>query len=390
MGSASPAPRVAPALHLDHVEGLRAIACLVVFVNHAYAQVTQIQGHERTTGLLSLFDYFMVTGHLSVTVFIAISGFCLTLPVAKNDSQLRGGTRDFFRRRARRILPAYYGAVALSLVLIATIIGKPTGTLWDFPSQVTRTAIISHVLLLQDLFGTSRINYVFWSIAVEWHIYFLFPVLVWSWRRFGPAKTVGTALVLGYVLRIVFGASRLARANPHYVGIFALGMLASYAIQAPREEYVRFRKAVPWAIVCAAAAIVTCGMMRVWGVEAAEGRFYILDFPVGILAMSALVLSSRPEGGRLTRALSWRPLVFVGTFSYSVYLVHAPLLQVCWQYAFHPLDLGDNATFVLLMTLGLAFVIGCAYVFSLGLERPFMGARVKRKPEPVYQIAGAE
>ena len=141
--AASPPPRV----HLMQVEGMRAIAALIVYVNHAYAQVWNPQYGRRPGGILSAFSYFMVAGHLSVTVFIVISGFCLTLPVVSAGEQLRGGTFEFLKRRARRILPPYYGALALCLALIATVIGKPTGnvpsawTVRPTPSPVITAAL---------------------------------------------------------------------------------------------------------------------------------------------------------------------------------------------------------------------------------------------------------
>src|SRR5579859_7905470 len=239
------APRPAATRHLKYVEGLRALACYVVFVNHAYGQTWLADRHQFPSGkFLPFFTYSLVAGHLAVTVFIVISGFCLTLPVVANGDTLRGGTKNFFKRRALRILPAYYGSVALCLALIYTIIGQPTGTLWDVPVEVTRPdatriAIVSHLLLLQDLFGTSKINYVLWSIAVEWHIYFLYPMLVLCWARYGPKWVVPIALVAGYALRLGFADTRIARASPQYVGMFAFGMLAAYVTQSPKETYAR-------------------------------------------------------------------------------------------------------------------------------------------------------
>src|SRR5260370_13012142 len=246
--------------HLKHVEGLRALACLVVFVNHAYGQTWFVEHGQFPSGPLSALTSSLVAGHLAVTVFIVISGFCLALPVMANGDQLRGGPKTFFKRRVLRILPAYYGSVALCLALIYTIIGQPTGTLWDVPIEVlrpdaTRIAIVSHLLLVQDLFATSKINYVLWSIAVEWHIYFLFPLLVWCWARYGPKWVVPIALVAGYALRFGFADTRIARANTQYVGMFTLGMLAAYVTQSPKEVYARLRTRLPWAWIAGAALV---------------------------------------------------------------------------------------------------------------------------------------
>ena len=367
--SRSPGP-----LHLTHVEGLRAIAAYVVFVNHAYAQVWLPPDHM-PPWFLSLFTYSLVAGHLSVTVFIVVSGYCLMLPVARAGIELRGGAAAFFKRRARRILPPYYGALALCLVLIWTIIGTPTGTLWDVPIEVKQTkvvAILSHLLLVQDFFGTSKINHVFWSIAVEWQIYFLFALLVWSWRRFGAGATITAALACGYALRVGLDGTRVDRAAPQYLGLFALGMLAAYVVQSPSPRVVRARESFPWATVAAACVAGTAALSGVLGWRHTAHLFHVVDLPVAVATMSLLVATSRPGESRLRAILAWRPLVFVGTFSYSVYLIHAPLLQILWQYVLEPAHLGPVSMFAALMGPGLLVVLGVAYAFFRVFEEPFM------------------
>jgi peptidoglycan/LPS O-acetylase OafA/YrhL len=348
------------------------MAALVVYLNHAYAQVWNPHTSASPNGILSAFSYSLVAGHLSVTVFIVISGFCLTLPVVSSGDQLRGGTVDFFRRRAKRILPPYYGALALCLVLIATIIGKPTGTLWDVPILTTPAHVLSHLLLLQDLYATGSINYVFWSIAVEWQIYFLFPALVWGFRRFGHGRTVAVALVASYAIRLAFGSTRVVRMNPHFLGMFALGMLTAYVARSPRIDYVQARQSKIWWWGCAGGLALAVALSLAWGVNQSVERFYILDLPIGIVAMSTLVLAQRADGNFMYQLFSWKPLAVIGTFSYSLYLVHAPLLQILWQYGLHPAGLGEQASFFVLLTGGLAVVLAGAYLFFRVFEQPFM------------------
>jgi peptidoglycan/LPS O-acetylase OafA/YrhL len=374
-------------LHLTHVDGLRAVAALVVFVNHAYAQAWYPGHGEYATGILSIFAYSLVAGHLAVSVFIVISGFCLTLPVVDAGDSLRRGMGDFFKRRARRILPPYYGALALSLLLIATMIGQPSGSLWDVPIQVDRVAVVSHFLLLQDLFGTGKINYVFWSIAVEWHIYFLFPLLVWATRRYGIPKVAIAALLVGYGLRFGFDGTRLERANPHFLGLFALGMLAAYVVRSPHPQYEQARKSRLWPWLWAGSLLLVLGLCARWGYRSPEEYFPYLDLPVGMMALGLLVHATLYKSSWLTRALNGRFIVLIGTFSYSVYLVHAPLLQVIWQYALKPLDLSPALIFALLMTVGAAAVLTTAYGFFKVCEEPFM--QVKRRTEAQREATAA-
>lgn len=383
-GAGGPAAR----LRIDYVDGMRALAALVVYVNHAYAQTWNPLYHQEPSGIFELAQASMVAGHLSVTVFIVLSGFCLTLPVVANGGALRGGVKLFLQRRARRILPPYYAALLLSLALILTLIGKPTGSLWDVPIQYRPSSVVAHFLLLQDLFGTGMINYVFWSIAVEWHIYFLVPLLVIAFRRYGAAKLVIGALVLGYALRFGFADTRLTRAHPQFIGMFALGMLAAHFVSSTDASFMRLRERVPWGVIAAAGFGVAVALAMSWGVTLSEQRFHLLDIPVGIMTTALLVALSKRDSV-LAKTFEAKPLVFIGTFSYSLYLIHAPLLQLMWQYVLTPLGLGRDAQFSLLMTLGLALVLAFSYGFFLLFEAPFLRtARAKAQvtaPVPTGQ-----
>jgi peptidoglycan/LPS O-acetylase OafA/YrhL len=370
-------PGGAERLHLGHVDGLRAIAASVVFLNHAYAQTWLITRGQVPPAELHLLSYFLVLGHLSVSVFIVLSGFCLALPLTSGDGSLRGGIASFYRRRARRILPPYYAAVALSLGLIWTVIGEPTGTLWDVPLLINPSRIISHLLLLQNLFGTGSINYVFWSIAVEWQIYLIFPVLVWSWRRFGPGITVTAALALGYAIAVGLGHTRLSRASPQYLGLFTLGMLAAHLSRNSAPLYRWLLAHVPWRSVAVVMGLSATLLMGWHGFRLSRNVLLVLDLLIGVLACALLVVTSRPGGSRLVPVLAWKPLAAIGVFSYSLYLVHAPLLQLLWQYVFHPLGLESTSMFLALTFLGFPVVLALSYLFHRLFEAPFMASAAR-------------
>ena len=251
----------------DHIDGIRATAALIVYFNHAYAQTWNAYRGEYPTGLFGPTKYSLVAGHLAVTVFIVVSGFCLALPIIDQD-RLRGGVLGFFKRRVRRILPPYYAALVLCLVLIFTILGDATGSLWDVPLQVKVTpfrSILAHLLLVQDLFATSHINYVFWSIAVEWHIYFFMPLLVWAWSKYGPGSVVLGTLTFGYALTIGFLDTRVGRAHPHYLGMFALGMFGAYVARSAAPRYRFWRERVPWKAIALTCFAIAASISVAWG-----------------------------------------------------------------------------------------------------------------------------
>lgn len=357
--------------HLAHVEGLRAVAALMVYLNHAYAQSWNPIRSEYPAFPLNLFTYTLVTGHFAVTVFIAVSGFCLVLPALKT-LELRDGLWGFILRRARRILPPYYAALFLCLLLIATVIGEPTGSLWDVPIVIDWQAIVSHLLLLQDFFRTGRINYVFWSIATEWHIYFLFPALLWLARRGGLRVLVPASLLLGFAVSFAIADSRAGRANVHYVGVFALGMFAAFLAYGDGAKYESTRK---WphfnhlALGVALALTLTVAWLG-WNID--KTTVIALDALVAALAFLVLVGTSSKVNSQLHRLLSMRMLAFLGTFSYSFYLIHAPVLQLMWQYITRPLELSHTQTFLFLNTVGLFFTLTASYGFFWLFERPFL------------------
>src|SRR5688572_907652 len=88
-------------------------------------------------------------GHFGLTVFIALSGFCLASP--RGSSRVGPSLRAFLSRRARRILPPYYAALLLSMLFISVVADEPTSTIWDQALPLTWSAFWRHVLLVQNL-----------------------------------------------------------------------------------------------------------------------------------------------------------------------------------------------------------------------------------------------
>lgn len=360
-----------PRLHLDYIDGMRAVAALVVVLNHAYGQAWCAFYDQFPSPAFAFLTYSLAIGHLAVSVFIVISGFCLYMPVARVGGALKGGAGLFFRRRARRILPPYYAALALSLLLIATIIGEPSGSLWDVSATVRPTDIASHVLMLQNVFGTGRINYVFWSIALEWQIYFLFPALVLLFRRWSVGGTVLLAMAVGYSLTLS-SIRRVDHANFHYLGLFALGMATARIAFSPAPDALRLRARIPANAIAAATLLPATALILFWGWKTSVARWPLLDLMVGLGAAGLLLSAARSPRGLVARAFSPGVLASIGRFSYSLYLIHAPILQILWQYWLKPLGLGNGAIFALLVVLGTPLIVGASYLFFRAFEMPFM------------------
>lgn len=383
INSLSPAPAGLPDrrrehVHLNYLDSLRALAAVFVVLHHAWLQVWPVDYGHLPGGWTWRMTAWLLYGHFAVDLFIVLSGFSLMLPIVRGDGTLRGGAWSFLKKRARRILPPYYLAMGFSLLLAVTLIARKTGTHWDMSVPVTWHGILIHLLLLQDVFANGQINHAFWSISVEWRIYFFFPLLVWGWRRWGASVTTLTAIAAPYLLLLTLRhspASRWVGECPWYLGLFALGMLGAAVAFSERQPWPRLRQVFPWGVFAGAVGALTALLCWHWGWQTAFYRFKYLDLAVGIASLSLLVSVSGTPGSRVRQLLDWKPLVFVGTFAYSLYLIHAPLLQVVWQYLIHPLNLSPLPTFLGLALIGTPLIAGASYVFFLVCERPFLTAR---------------
>jgi peptidoglycan/LPS O-acetylase OafA/YrhL len=96
------------------------------------------------------------------------------------------------------------------------------------------------------------------------------------------------------------------------------------------------------------------------------------DVCFGACAAAVLVIAAQNPSGLLRRFLGFKPLVWIGTFSYSLYLIHAPLLQLLWQYPLAPLQPQANVMCLTLIAVGGPLIVLAAYAFHVACERPFL------------------
>ena len=133
------------------------------------------------------------TGYIWVDGMILLSAFCLWLPYARARAARGGfpGCEGFWRRRALRILPCYYAAVLLALLLALRSEGWSAGLGKDLAAHLTLT----HTLFPRSYLFTS-LGSVTWTVGVLAGFYLLFPLLArpsgagrWgAWRRCAPGS----------------------------------------------------------------------------------------------------------------------------------------------------------------------------------------------------------
>ncbi len=199
--------------HLQYLDGLRGAACLWVLGEHVYVfrdrdAAAAVIGPPLRYALNLTCNLLFSHAVFAVVAFIVLSGYVLTLPVLGT----RGGPSGFhfsryIKRRAKRILPPYYFALLLSIAIMRYLSLSGYSPAWSSAFPIASPAVLlSHALLLQNrsLAWMYKINGPMWSIAVEWQIYFLFPlILVPLWRKFGICTAVTIVVALACAVQTV-------------------------------------------------------------------------------------------------------------------------------------------------------------------------------------------
>jgi peptidoglycan/LPS O-acetylase OafA/YrhL len=363
---------------LPYLEGVRGFFGLYVALAHMWLRVTELR--PNLSSALPFFDHFVDFGHGSIAMFILISGYVLGLPVAQSGQTFRGGLRKFAKRRALRILPAYYAALAFSIP-----ISLVTARLFDetMPGKTFVLSVGLHALMLHDLSNRviDTIDSPMWSVAVECDIYVLFALLMVPMvRRMGFLPMVGASFALG-LLPTLIGAVRqqgayypLSQGCFWYIGLFALGYAAANLSVDPRPQFQRMFERWPWQVIAIACGVLTLAIIAYSPpFETGHGTRWLQDVVLGIAVAAQFTADARARrNGRPTlfeRFFLLRPLIFFGAFSYSLYLIHLPVLDLIALVIRPGWNDGQVAAW---MSFGVVITVVAAYGFYRVFERPFL------------------
>lgn len=365
------------------LEGLRAIAVLLVALDHA--NIPGLQG-----------------GFIGVDVFFVISGFLITgLLLGEVEKRGHLSFADFYARRVRRILPLAAFVTVLVMLISYPMLGVAQAN--TIAQDGTWTALflgnIHFASVGTDYFARGSLPSPlqhYWSLGVEEQFYVLWPVLVgvcalaarqrrrvtfavlavgcivslvWSihqtgsnptWAYFSPF-TRAFELGLGALIANSYSSHRMGRAGTHRRGRSRPGRTVSNA-------------AVAGGI---AAILISATTFN------ANSRFpgYIALVPV-LGACAVIIGGSNLEAGGASAILGMPMLRFVGERSYSFYLWHYPFLILAAGYVGYSLGVGWN-----LLLLMAAFLVSClSFQF---LENPVRHSRwLRRKPAGLTLVFG--
>jgi peptidoglycan/LPS O-acetylase OafA/YrhL len=369
---------------LPYFEGIRGFFAMYVALVHFWYRLTEIR--PNLFQYTPFLDHFVAFGHNVIGIFIVISGYVIGLPVARDGQTFRGGLGVFAKRRMLRILPAYYAALAIAIPISFVVLPHYSEGL-ALKRQLVSIAL--HLTMLHNFFNgvIETIDSPMWSVAVECDIYILFPfLLVPVARRFGFVAMVVVAFAVGLLPTLV-GALRhegeyykLSESCFWYLGLFALGYAAAN-VSVDRRPHMRERfMRWPWGwLALGSALLVMVEVVAAPPRDMLHGSRWLADIFLGLAVAAQFTADARArEQGRSTwceRFFSLRPLLFLGTFSYSFYLVHFPIIDFVASFS---RAAWSDAQVAALCAAGLLVSLAVAYIFYVAIERPCMTAYRRR------------
>ena len=332
------------------IDGLRALAILPVVLFH--------YGLGPSRG-----------GFVGVDVFFVISGYLIAALIHGEMQDGRFSIAKFYERRIRRIFPALFAMLAV-VSFAAVLILFPYDLVRYAKSLLATAGFASNFEFWSeagyfDVAGAEKPLLHLWSIAVEEQFYLLFPLVLLAFRRSAwLLAAVGAIFAASFVLGI-WGVAHApsatfyllpARAWELMLGaLLALGAIPPLANRAISE------------------ALAAIGLLLIGYAVVAFTAEMPFPGPAALIPCAGATLVIYATQGSETwtgKALSWRPVVFVGLISYSLYLWHWPIFVLARYYAFRNLTIIESVGLIAL-SFALA-VLSWRFV-----EKPFRARAVR-------------
>ncbi len=324
-------------------------------------------------------------GLLGVDLFFVLSGFLITGILF--DARFRPNYfRNFYVRRSLRIFPLYYGTLVVLLVVLPRIPGMESDDLaalvdnqawlWLYGANVFHA--------LEGEWALSYANH-FWSLAIEEHFYFAWPLLVWVLRNRPRAllwASVGIAIgsrAAGVAAGILSSSATIALATPFQLQGIALGsVIAIYARQPGGGAAI-----VRWLprVALGAGGALLASFFWHWYTEFGQSVLGPLRPSMFVALLACLVVWSlvAPRGSWTHRLFTSRSMTFLGTYSYGLYVFHH---FISYYFTKHRTEfviaewIGSHTAAVLIQaSIGFAASIAVAYASFHLVEKHFVALK---------------
>ena len=330
------------------IDALKAIASQLIVLHHlaSYGPLAAA-GRELLPDTMGwLFEY----ARMAVQVFLVIGGFLAIRGLSPNGQALAGSPLPLLWKRYLRLSIPFLAAIALA------IIGSAIADRWldddAIPARATLSQWLAHATLLHGILGVESLSAGVWYIAIDFQLFALTALLLWAGRK----RLLAPALVLATGIASLFWFNRDAGWDN-----WALYFFGSYALGAAAWWAGDRRRLAVWLSIILTIAVAAL----------------TIDFRMRIaLALGvALLLGICRRTGWLERFPEIAPLPWLGRISYSVFLIHFPVLLLA-NAVVAQFDTLSDAGIIVALSLTWAACIATGALFYRGVERPEASATI--------------
>jgi peptidoglycan/LPS O-acetylase OafA/YrhL len=395
------------------LDGLRGLAAAYVVLHHCW--LVSFSGFPADHGPWWL--GWLMYGRLMVVFFLTLSGFSLALGPAGRGWRMNGAGR-FLRCRAWRLIPAYWSALAAGLVISWWITPEPhTG-------RPTLGSVLVYGLMLQDVIRAPSPDLALWSIAVEAELCLALPLLLALRRHCGPSLTLAAVSLpvafLGLLDPHLADPNQSTGLAIPLLPVFMIGVIASGAAReppspdhpsslssrrwSPRSSPLssavkarihwrvrsrmgpHFKPSIQgqvWPWCRASSRVMSSGWMgcavvtmlggllliAVVGPVWIFGHLYWVDLIASVPFGLLLVALARATPSMAARLLDGAIGRMLGRLSYSLYLVHVPLVVVV-SHCVTQLDPDPLAHFLLTVAVAGPLCLIASWILTVLIEEP--------------------
>lgn len=351
--------------YFTELNALRGLAAVIVILYH-FRLLLPI--HNLSSGSWMLWNGILrpfVSGPQAVIFFFILSGFVLSVPVITGRSQTYGA---YLLRRTCRIYLPYLAALAIGVSCAALFWIHPLDLRWvenTWSEPVRPWLVLSHVLFLGD-YQMDQFVTVCWSLVVEMRLSIVFPFFCLLLLKLRPRTAVPGLVALsaaGMSLDHHWPMQSEPCLTLHYAAMFGLGILAARYIGALSVAYCRLHSFGHTVPVWGGLLLFSFGTSGTLGsARLGAGFMHVGDWIVAAGCLLLIVASMNHSG--LSKLLSARLPQWLGTISYSLYLVHSLVLFTLLHLLY------GRVLLIILLPVYLGTTIGVTCLFYLAVEKP--------------------
>ena len=309
------------ARHLSGLDGLRGLAILMVMGHHILPHPSSVDP------LHTWMRAFVDTLWMGVDLFFVISGFLIT-GILLDTLDSEHYFRNFYMRRVLRIFPLYYFVILVFILCTSRLHIVWGHQLLPLLTYTNRIFIDPHHPGFNFFFGGFN-NFVnFWSLAVEEQFYFVWPLLIFLFRRSRNLFPIGWLLAFASVLGRLYLISRHTAPDVIYASLacradaLLIGGLLALAVR--RGSQARLMSAARSLAIAGIVALLI-PFVHSRGIHYYTPYMMRFGLTANALFFASLVALTLNPKGMVTRVFSASWLRFFGRYSYGLYILHSVL-----------------------------------------------------------------